>query len=297
MTMEQKLIILAPAKINLYLDVTGKRPDGYHNIESVMQSVSLFDRITVTKKTPQSGNPITVTTNSFPLSLLGEKNLAAKAARRFFEINGIDTYAVEIHIEKKIPSEAGLGGGSSDAAATLIALDRLYETNLSTEALCKTGASLGADIPFCILGGTAKCEGIGDLLTPLPSLPPCHILIAKKGGGKMGTAEAYRLIDSLPANEKGDFSAFLRAAEERDLSAMGKLLYNKFECITPEETGSLFLIEALQKTNALGVRMSGSGAAVFALYHTREDAETAADTLPADTEIHICTPFAKEHIL
>ena len=291
----KKLSVLAPAKINLYLDVFARRADGYHDIESVMQTVSLFDRLTVIRNDAQDGKKISLSCRASGIPT-DEKNLVWRAALRFFEMTQIETYDVAFILEKKIPSEAGLGGGSSDAAAALLALNRLYETALSLDELCALGAKLGADIPFCIKKGTVYTTGIGDVMTSAPPMPDCAFLIAKPKGKGISTAEAYRAIDALPAeNGENSFGRFKEALNACDLSLMSELLYNKFELVTPEHVGSAALKEQFLQTGAYGALMSGSGSAVFAIYPDIASARKAKDALSEDMDIFLCTPVRRDY--
>ena len=290
-----KLSVLAPAKINLYLDVFARRADGYHDIESVMQTVSLFDRLTVIRNDAQDGKKISLSCRASGIPT-DEKNLVWRAALRFFEMTQIEAYDVAFILEKKIPSEAGLGGGSSDAAAALLALNRLYETALSLDELCALGAKLGADIPFCIKKGTVYTTGIGDVMTSAPPMPDCAFLIAKPKGKGISTAEAYRAIDALPAeNGENSFGRFKEALNACDLSLMSALLYNKFELVTPEHVGSAALKEQFLQTGAYGALMSGSGSAVFAIYPDIAAARKAKDALSEDMDIFLCTPVRRDY--
>ncbi len=284
------MTIHAYAKINLYLNVPRKRPDGYHDIESVMQSVELHDTLHVTKRDAVNEKTVVLAIEGLPIAGDIEKNLICKAARLFFEAMSIPSYAVEFRLEKNIPTEAGLGGGSADAAAALRALDALYETALSEKELCALGVRLGADVPFCIMGGTMKAEGIGEILSPIAPLPPCHILIAMPKGGKVSTAEAYQRIDATTEEAEVSFASFLCAMENGALSEITSLLYNKFELVTPEQTGCAALVQELLSLGALGARMSGSGAAVFGIFDDLTSAENAWNSLPRDMAKFICRP-------
>ncbi len=284
------LSVLAPAKINLYLDVCGRRADGYHDIESVMQTVSLFDRLTVTRNETENLRRISLSCSA-PGILTDEKNLVCRAALRFFEKTQTEYYDVSFALEKSIPSEAGLGGGSSDAAAALLALDRLYGTELTEDELYALGAKIGADVPFCIKKGTVYTTGIGELMTAAPPMPDCAFLIAKPNGKGISTAQAYRAIDALPAEtQKGDFRAFGEALSSHNLGKIACLLYNKFELVTPGSVGSAALKERFLQTGAYGALMSGSGSAVFAIYPDVATAEKAKAALSEDTEVFLCTP-------
>ncbi len=288
----KQLSVFAPAKINLYLNVAGKRPDGYHDIESVMQSVSLCDRLDLVVNEHAKGKHVTLTGRGVPVPM-GGNNLICRAAVAFFDAMNIEQYDVRVDIEKKIPTEAGLGGGSSDAAATLLALDRLYETGLSTDELCKLGVKLGADVPFCIKKGTVITEGIGEIMRPCKAMPDCVILIGMPKGGKVSTAEAYRKIDAIGPDAEIRFADFLDAMEKGEIGEIAAKLYNKFELVTPEETGSLALVRKMQTLSSLGARMSGSGASVFAIFTDEKSAEAAYAALPADMDKFLCRPISE----
>ena len=258
----------AYAKLNLTLDVLGKREDGYHNLKSVMQTVSLHDILTVTKAETVS------MTCSDPTLSCGEDNLCLKAARAFFAAYGPG--GCHIHLEKNLPREAGMGGGSADGAAVLRALNRLYGHPYSPESLCALGAGIGADVPFCVLGrGAALAEGIGEQLSSFPSLPPCYLVIASGAKG-VSTPEAYHLLDTLPPKETGSFDTFAAAMKEGDLTAIGHALYNRFEDVTPSCRP---VIELFEQNGACGARMTGSGSAVFGLFRDPETAGKACQIL------------------
>jgi 4-diphosphocytidyl-2-C-methyl-D-erythritol kinase len=286
--------ILAPAKINLYLNVAGKRPNGYHDIESVMQSVSLFDKLTVTKNDSAEGTRIALESHGIPVPS-GEGNLIYRAAELFFEATSIKSYDISFYLEKNIPTEAGLGGGSSDAAAAIIALDRLYETGLTVDEMCAIGVKFGADIPFCIKKGTVTAEGIGEIMNPIAPMPKCKLVVGMPKGGKVSTAEAYRKIDAIGAGADIPFADFLDAMKKGDLTEVATKMYNKFELATPEETGSLSLVRTLLTLGAIGARMSGSGASVFGVFPDEEAARAAFDKLPDDMQKFICEPISENY--
>lgn len=269
----EQIFLKACAKLNLFLDITGKRSDGYHTIKSVMQSLDIFDRVKITKADG-------VSVKCSESSLDGEENLAHKAAELFFEQTGIRGGA-EIYIEKRIPIQAGMAGGSADAAAVLRGLNGIYETHLSDEELCAMGARLGADVPFSLCGGTMLCEGIGEQLSPLPELPDCVFVIVKPEIG-MSTAESYRIYDEHAAAgfEHGDFSVMSTALEAADVSAVGKALYNALECTVPDSV--LKIKQALLNAGALGALMTGSGTAVFGIFESIEQAAEAKSALFAE---------------
>ena len=287
----KQLTVVAPAKINLYLNVAGKRADGYHDIESVMQTVSVYDRLTVTVGEATAETSITVTARGVPVPT-DESNLVCRAAAAFVKAVGIDAYRSDFDLEKEIPTEAGLGGGSSDAAAAILALDRLYGTGMSVDALCDIGVKVGADVPFCIRRGTACVRGIGEIMEPIAPMPRCPIVVAMPRGGKVSTGEAYRRVDALGPEADVPFDEFLDVMARGDIAEIAARLYNKFELVTPDETGSVALVHALMQHGALGARMSGSGAAVFGIFADGETAKAAYDALPDDIRKFICEPIS-----
>lgn len=258
------VFVKACAKLNLFLDITGKRDDGYHLLRSVMQSVDYFDYVKMQKSETLSvlcRNP----------SLNGEKNIAYKAAALFFSETGI-LGGASVYIDKRIPLEAGLAGGSADAAAVLFGLNELYETELSREKLCELGAQCGADVPFSLTGSTMFCEGIGDIFTEAKPLPDCWILIVKPDLG-MSTKESYRVYDEHGSEsvEHGNFSSFGNALAQQDLSAIGSRLFNVLESTVPgDEIGKIK--DKLLQCGAVGSAMTGSGTAVFGLFDSEEKA-------------------------
>ncbi len=261
----------AYAKINLYLDVLGKREDGYHNILSVMhvvRSESFLDTVSVKRAVGMS-----MTCSDSTLTV-GDDNLCLRAARAFFAALGAKD-GCYIELEKHLPREAGLGGGSSDGAAVLRALNRLYDGVFTLDELCKIGAKIGADVPFCVRGGTALCEGIGEIMSPFPPLPSCHIVISS-GVGKVSTPEAYRLIDTTAPSGKGDISALRAAMTQGDIRAVGQSLYNRFEDASPSCRA---VKNAFLENGAVGTLMSGSGSAVFGLFETENGANNAQNGL------------------
>ena len=277
----QSLKIKANAKINLSLSVLGKRDDGYHELDTVMQSVSLNDAVYIEKS-----DKITVKCGEFG----GEDNIAFKTARAFFAESGIKAGAA-IRIEKRIPSAAGLGGGSADAAAVLCGLDRLYETKFSYKKLLNIAVKLGADVPFLIRGGTARARGIGEVLEPLSPLCGCYFLIAK-GEDKLSTGEMFSRLDSAQYN-KPDIDRTVFALNSGDLSAVLSSMDNSFSELWRESR----VKDELLKTKADAVSLSGSGPAWFAVYLDKDRAETAEKTLKAlNIPVFICEPQEKSII-
>lgn len=247
-----EITITAPAKINLTLDVTGRRADGYHTISSIMQSVSLSDTVYISKSV--SGISLDCTDKSIPC---GERNIAYKAAREFFSYAGI-TGGASVKIEKNIPTEAGLGGGSADAAAVIVGLNELFGTHLSPEQLCEIGAKVGADVPFCTVGGTKLCQGIGEIISYVPTLENCFIVIAKGKSG-VSTKEAYAKIDSLET-QAADISLY-----DGSIASVKKIGGNIFERVAENEDVPK-LKEIIADCGAEHTAMSGSGSAVFGLF-------------------------------
>ena len=270
------------AKINLFLDVTSRRQDGYHDLHSCMQTVDLSDTITADIRQTSEGKRISLTCSDASLSC-GEENLAYRAAALFMQAIGADAFDIRLHIEKRIPLSAGLGGGSADAAAVLRLLNRYYSAPFDHAQLCALGAKLGADVPFCITGGTCRCRGVGDILTQLQAPPDYTVLIAKDGEG-MPTAEAFSLLDQ----RYGDFSSHEHRDPERiyaalsggNVSALADTVYNIFEdVIFPVRPRSLFLKRFLEKHGAVCALMSGSGPSVFGIFQSDALAEVCAATL------------------
>lgn len=260
--------IRAYAKINLTLDVCGRRADGYHLLDSVMQSVSLHDTVTM-----ECDDKITVTCSLPQLS--GENNTAAVAARRFFALTGIVSGA-RIFIEKRIPSPGGLGGGSADAAAVLYGLDRMYGTRLSSRELSDLALSVGADVPFCLTGGTARVGGIGEDILPLPPLPECCFLLVESGE-KPSTAEMYRRLDEGRVCHP-DTAGAVNAVRSGSLSALGSCAGNSFAAVCDITKIKRLLAE----TAPLGLSLSGSGPVAYALYETAGQAALAGRLLASE---------------
>lgn len=263
----------APAKLNLFLDIRGKRNDGYHIVSMVMQSVSLYDEITVSD-TDDGEISIICSDDSIPI---GECNIAYKAARMFFEATETHNKGIEIKIKKNIPAQAGLAGGSTDAAAVLLALNKMYETGLSKKELADIGANVGADVPFCIYGGTMTAGGIGTILSPLPDLPECYFVIVKPKIG-ISTKDAYDKSDSPEFEAIKGMDRITEAICESNIKSVAKNLYNKFEVVTdlPEiET----IKSAMMKCGALGAAMTGSGSAVFGIFENSSERDDCARRL------------------
>lgn len=280
----RQVTVNAPAKINLTLNMEGRREDGYHLLSSVFQSISLADRVTLTKA-EESGIVLTL---SDPLLPCDERNTAFRAARVFFDKTGIEP-SVAICVEKIIPQQAGLGGGSADAAAVLVGLNALFEAGLTTDELCGLGEKVGADVPFCIVGGTAMVTGIGEIIEPIAPLPSCFLVVAKPAVG-VSTAAAYAAVDSVPT-VPADQQAMRRAIEEGNLEEVGKRLSNAFEqALNIPEVADL--LEQMRAFSPLGCMMSGSGSAVFALFSNSQDAQACVNTLSESVQSYACEPLS-----
>ena len=257
--------IKANAKINLSLAITGKRSDGYHLIDTVMHSVSLFDEIDIEKS-----DGLTVECDKY--NIPQEENIAFKAANLFFSEANIKSGA-KIVIKKNIPAAAGVGGGSADAAAVLLGLNKLYNANLSCAKLCEMALKLGADVPFFIKGGCQRAQGIGEELTPITPLNRGYILLAK-ADTKPSTAEMYRLLDSKDP-EILDTEKVIKAVENNDLNLLSNSLFNAFLSVWGESG----LKQTLLNLSPLCVSLSGSGPTHFALFDDLEKSKTAKKTL------------------
>lgn len=271
-----KVTLNAPAKINLYLDVLGRRENGYHDIESIMQTVTLFDTVTVEKAEELS---MTCSEGSLPCD---EKNLCIKAARRFFEKTGI-TGGARIHVEKRIPVSSGLAGGSTDAAATLKALNEIYGHPMTEDDLYALGATLGADVPFCMKGGCVLCRGIGEEMTEISYNCDYSVVIARAGEG-VSTPKAYGALDEKYGDELakpfGNVEKIISALDGGDSAAVAEEMLNTFETVVlPYHKEAREAVEYLNSADSLGAMMSGSGPAVFALFDSDAKAQSAADSL------------------
>ena len=277
--------IRAYAKINLMLDIIGKRTDGYHDLFMIMQSVGIYDTITIERVKSRN---ITITCNIDDIPLDGQ-NIAHKAAMAFFRANKIRSRGLSIHIEKNIPHAAGLAGGSADGAAVIVALNKLYETNLSEDELCSIGAKIGADVPFCIKGGTLLSQGIGDVLTEVKALKRCYIVLAKPDFG-VNTGAAFRQCDEYGKAHTPDGLGMLKAIHKRDLAEISMKLENVFEQYI-EVPNRIYMKEIMRNNGALGACMSGSGPTVYGIFTDKKCAETAAEQLKKYAkDVFVCLP-------
>lgn len=249
------------AKINLTLDVLGKRPDGYHDLKSVMQTISIRDDVEINVDT---GKPWTLHCDKEGIPT-DSRNLAWRAAETFFNQTGLITTGLEIRITKRIPMEAGLGGGSADAAAVLRALNRHYGNPLSIMALAELGSLVGSDVPFCTLCGTAMVEGRGERLRKLPDIPDCCFVICKPDFSS-STPELYRKLDEVPIGIRPNNQAMESAILAGDLGRIAENVCNVFDPVVTKEHLELNYIKSIFNTyGSMAQQMTGSGSAVFAI--------------------------------
>lgn len=268
--------VKALAKLNLTLDVLGKRPDGYHDLKMVMQSITLCDDITVEDN---GGQSIRVSSNLGFLPT-NEKNLAVAAALRFYESLGKPPRSVDLTLEKRIPVCAGMAGGSSNAAAVLRALNEMEGSTYTPMELAKVGEKVGSDVPYCVLGGTALAEGRGEILTPLPSIPRCWVVVCKPSF-PVSTPELFGKIDRCKVRCRPDTKGMLAALEAGDLEGVARRMYNVFEDVLPERqrTKVVEIKNVLIQSGALGANMSGTGPTAFGLFSDRAAAQNAYNQL------------------
>ena len=264
--------IQAFAKLNLTLDILGKREDGYHDLRMVMQSITLADTLTLEEN---QGEGLRVSANLRFLPT-GEKNLAAAAALRFWEALGREPENLDIRIEKRIPVCAGMAGGSSDAAAVLRALNQRAGEPFSPKELARLGERGGSDVPYCVLGGTALAEGRGEVLTPLPPLPRCWV-VACKPDFPISTPELFAQADRVKLRRRPDTAGLVAALEAGDLGGVARRMYNVFEDVLPARlyTRVAEIKNILIQCGALGANMSGSGPTAFGLFDRLEAAQEA----------------------
>ncbi|MCD8151867.1 MAG: 4-(cytidine 5'-diphospho)-2-C-methyl-D-erythritol kinase [Clostridiales bacterium] len=269
-----EISLKALAKINLGLDVIGQREDGYHEVRMIMQSIHLYDRVEIKKtRSPQ----IHVQTNLFYLPV-DENNLVYKAAKLMKDEFKIKE-GVRITLQKFIPVAAGMAGGSSDAAAVLVGMNRIFNLGLKQSRLMELGLTLGADVPFCIMRGTALAEGIGEKLTALPPMPKCPVLIAKPAFS-VSTKHVYEQLKLTDATPHPDIARILEEIKKKNLRGVAENMDNILETVTAREQPVIREIKNLMKENgALGTMMSGSGPAVFGLYHNEKEIRGAYDAL------------------
>lgn len=281
-----KVTLKANAKINLLLDVTGIKKNGYHSLFTIMQSISLGDTITVEKNDTEK---ITISCN-VPGVPTDSKNIVYKCAVKFFDYADIkENKGVHIHIDKKTPFCAGMGGGSADGAAVLVALNKIFETNYSEKILCRIGVKVGADIPFCIVGGTALCLDTGGIIAPLTDVEDYYIVIVKPNDG-VSTKEAYDAIDSLENMKHPKNNEMLELFSDGEIDTALKLCSNVFEQAI-EIHGRVDIKDTCNKNGAVASCMTGSGSAVFGIFKDKENAQKAIEELNLKFDnVYLCTP-------
>lgn len=269
----EPLTLYAPAKVNLTLTVGDRRPDGYHDVSTVMQAVGLYDTLILT----HGGAGLTLTCTD-PAVPSDATNLVLRAAGRFFEETKLPVPDLHLHLRKRIPSQAGLGGGSSDAAAALRALRTLYAPDISDGRLETLAARLGSDVPFFIRGGTQLATGRGEVVSPLPPLTAGWFVVVKPDEG-YSTAEMYRRLDE-PGSVLVRNSRYMQdAVAANNVHAVAVELHNSFERVVPKDSSLRTIKDALRAQGALGTLLSGSGSAVFGLFDDQSAAAAAAEAL------------------
>lgn len=291
--MTMRTTVQAPAKINLFLDIVGKRSDGYHLVNMVMQSVSLFDDVTLTVNDGDGNIHISCTDENIPCD---ETNTAYKAVKYFFEYADMPLKDVSVKIKKRIPSQAGMAGGSTDAAAVLVGLNDMLKTGFSNDELAEIAERIGADVPFCIYGGTMTANGIGTILTPLPAMPECYI-VAVKPDIQISTKEAYKKSDEAGYEQCRNIEPMTDAICNGNVKAIGKALYNKFEEVV--EVPEIDIIKScMREFNADGALMTGSGSVIFGIFEDKLDANDCADELERDfRNVWLVEPFSEGQVI
>ena len=271
----------AYGKINLYLDVLNKREDGYHNVKSVMQSVSLCDTLTLEITDIQGDNEISIISSDISLKC-DKSNLIYKAWDRFFEATKIENKKCIFTLEKNIPMAAGMAGGSSDCACALLLLNEALGHPLSEADLIKLGSKIGADVTFCIKGGTCICEGIGEIITPLNSFKNV-LLVSAIDESSVSTPYAFSLLDEkygTDCSDSADIITVVDGIRNEDIKAVAKSLYNKFENVIIPKIENVQKIKDIMVNNgAIGALMSGSGPSVFGIFDDEKSQKSAFDAL------------------
>ena len=281
--------LTANAKINLTLDILRKREDGYHELQMVMQAVTLADQLTVAPAKGPEGDAVA----DLRFLPTGNKNLAQVAAAVFRQATGLGG-EVDVSIRKRVPVCAGLAGGSADAAAVLRAMNALTGAGLSLEELARIGARAGSDVPFCVLGGTALAEGRGERLTPLPALPPCHIVICKP---PFSISQLFGRVNVRKIVRRPDTQGVLAALKAGDLAGVARRMYNVFEDVVERRPAAEIaaIKAALIDRGALGASMSGSGPSVFGLFERSDAAQDAFSLLRESfRDVFVCRPAVPE---
>ena len=294
MALYNNLKVKAYGKVNLLLDIVGRRDDGYHMLNTVMQTVSLYDTLELSlDENDDEGIELVCDKEGFPLD---NTNLIWKAAELFKDFAHINYGGkLTVKVEKNLPSQAGMGGGSADAAAMLKAMNTFYGTLIYEDDLCDLGAKLGADVPFCIKGGTRLCQGVGEIMNKLPS-PECAFVIIEPNVS-VSTPEAYRRYDLLKEPRRCDLDYFLKALASGNIFSTSIYLFNIFEDAIdlPEVSQAK---QRLRECGALASLMTGSGSAVFGVFENKDYAAQAAARLEQEYDFcKVCTPTDKSYDL
>ena len=282
MQQRKSVTVLAPAKLNLALDVVGTLPNGYHDLDMVMQAIDLQERL-VLRRSPYLN--LRMPGSFVPVN---NKNTAIKAALAFFDYTGL-LAGVDITIHKAVPVRAGMAGGSADAAGVLVGMNELYGAKLSMSELCAIGATIGADVPFALMGGTCRVRGVGDLLKPLPPCPDCRFVVVMPSIG-VSTPEAFQRYDQMGSPVHPDCERQEAAGRAGDLAAICAAAGNALEhCSGAQETPAI--CAKLNEHGALTSQMTGSGAAVFGVFDGEDAARAAVQALQGSyKQVYLCRP-------
>ena len=276
--------VKAFGKINLTLDVLGRRRDGYHLLDTVMQTVSIWDELEI-QTGGERGVRLECNRESLPLD---SKNTVYRAAKFFLEDQGLVNEGLTIYIHKFIPSRSGMGGGSADAAAVLRGLNEMYGAGLSDGKLMELGAKVGADVPFCVTGGAARCTGTGTVVSPAPMMPECWLVVCKPPAG-MSTPRAYALLDQYPLSSTQATPRMMDALEAGNLRRVAKGLANRFD-----ETIRMAQVRGVKRAmlgiGALGAMMTGSGSGVYGIFETEQQAKAAMKGLEGLGKVFLVRP-------
>ena len=278
----RSVTVLAPAKLNLSLDVVGTLPNGYHDLDMVMQTIDLYEKITLRRSNDLS---LTLPGSFVPVN---DKNTAVKAALAFFDYTGL-LAGVDITIYKNTPVRAGMAGGSADAAAVLVGMNELYGAHLSMSELCALGAKIGADVPFALMGGTCRVQGVGDVMKALPPCPDCWFTVVMPDYG-VSTPEAFAAYDKVGSSTHPDCEAQEKAIRAGDLAGVCAAAGNALEeCSGARDNEAIKT--ALKENGAVTALMTGSGAAVFGIFESEEAARNAAEAVKAQwPQVYVARP-------
>ena len=279
----KSVTVLAPAKLNLALDVVGLLPNGYHNLDMTMQAITLYERVVLRRS-----NTLSLSLPGSPVAA-NDSNTAIKAAIAFFRYTGL-LAGVDITIYKNVPVRAGMAGGSADAAGVLVGLNALYGAKLSMSELCALGAKIGADVPFALMGGTCRVQGVGDILKALPPCPDCWFTVVMPDYG-VSTPEAFAAYDKVGSSTHPDCEAQEKAIRAEDLAGVCAAAGNALEECSGARDNDEAIKAALRQHGAVTALMTGSGAAVFGVFPTEEAARGAAEALKAQwPQVYVAQP-------